>query len=392
SVIQGFNQYGVYYAGGLQNVMIGGTYQESSGICANPVYPGSIGANVGILTNNDLTYLGDDPIGGQFPNFPAANSGTQQNNYYVVIHSATRGVLGMFYIGNCLTSGTGNCTTYWPEPNLDGLGAVTYDELRTVGSTAIPPNGAGSYEIATGISGTCSTAGICTNVDAQTGASSYTVPGANNTVKLNFWPGAVVLGTAAHLNINDCGQASGIISTSYLPAIFCNHSTPGQGGSYTPYWATYREGDSAGNGNGAVGAMLKQAGPASGAAPSGLTGLFGFLSTSALGQTDMLTLAYSNPFLTLATPGYRPSAASNDTAIGFDSSGGTGATGVQLAFRAPVAISEYIGSVFDNGSYKERLTGSGKTFNVPVTINGNLTVTGTCNGCGGSGGGSMTWP
>lgn len=392
SVVQGFNQYGIYYAGGLQNVMTGGTYQESSGACYNPIYPGSIGANTGIITNNDLTYIGDDPIGGQFPLFVAANSGSQQNNYFVVIHSSTRGVLGMFYIGSCLTSGTGNCTTYWPEPNLDGLGTVTYDELRTVGGGTIPPNGSGSYAVSSGISGSCSAAGICSNVDPQTGASSYTVPSPSNTVKMNFWPGAIVLGNASHLHINDCGQASGIITTTYLPSIYCNHALVGSAGSYTPYWASYREGDSAGNGNPSVGAVLKQAGPASGSAPSGLTGLYGFLDTALLGQSDMLTLAYSNPFLTLATPGYRPSAASNDTAIGFDSAGGSAATSAQLAFRAPVAISEYIGSVFDNGSYKERLTASGKTFNVPVTINGTLTVTGTCTGCGGGSGGSMTWP
>ena len=392
SVVQGFNQYGIYYAGGMQNLMIGGTYEESSGSCNNPVYPGTIGANVGIVTNSDVTYLGDDPIGGQFPNFPAANSGSQQNNYYVVVHTSARGVLGMFYIGNCLTSGTGNCTTYWPEPSLDGLGTVTYDELRTVGTNAIPPNGTGSYAIATGISGTCSTAGICTNVDPQTGASSYTVPIAQNAMKVNFWPGAVVLGNAAKLHINDCGQASGIIATTYLPAIYCNHSVPGSGGSYTPYWASFREGESSGNGNPSVGAVLKQAGPASGAATSGVTGLYGFLNTASLGQTDMVTLAYSNPFLTLATPGYRPSALATDTAIGFDQNGGVAAINAQLGLRAPVAISEYIGSVFDNASYKERLTATGKTFNVPVTINGNLTVTGSCTGCGGGSGGSMTWP
>jgi len=377
SVIQGFNQYGVYYAGGLQNLMIGGTYQESSGVCNNPVYPGAIGANAGIITNNDLSYIGDDPIGGQFPSFLAANTGSQQNNYYVVIHSSTRGVLGTFYIGSCLTAGTGTCTTYWPEPDLYGLGTVTYDELRTVGMNAIPPNGTGSYAIATGISGSCATTGICTNIDAQTGASSYTVPNPQNSVKLNFWPGAVVLGSASKLHINDCGQASGIIATTYLPAIYCNHSLPGSAGSYTPYWASYREGESSGNGNPSVGAILKQAGPASGAASSGVTGLYGFLNTGLLGQTDMITLAYSNPFLTLATPGYRPSSGATDTAIGLDSAGGTASSGAQLAFRAPVAVSEYIGSVFDNGSYKERLTASAKTFNVPVTINGNLTVTGS---------------
>jgi hypothetical protein len=106
----------------------------------------------------------------------------------------------------------------------------------------------------------------------------------------------------------------------------------------------------------------------------------------------MVTLAYASPFLTLATPGYRPSAAPNDTAIGFDSAAATAPSSAQLAFRAPAGISEYIGSIFDNGSYKERLTASAKTFNVPVTINGSLTVTGTCTGCGGGTGGSMTWP
>ncbi|MGC2447565.1 MAG: hypothetical protein WA477_07970, partial [Candidatus Sulfotelmatobacter sp.] len=392
SVIQGFNQYGIYYAGGLQNVMTGGTYQESSGACNNPIYPGTLGANAGIITNSDLTYLGDDPIGGQFPSFVAANAGSQQNNYFVVIHSSNRGVLGMFYIGGCLTSGTGNCTTYWPEPNLDGLGTVTYDELRTVGSTAIPPNGSGSYAVANGISGSCNAAGICSNVDPQTGASSYTVPNPSNTVKMNFWPGAIILGNASHLHINDCGQAAGIITTTYLPSIYCNHSGVGLAGTYTPYWVSYREGDSSGNGNPSVGAVLKQAGPASGSASSGLTGLYGFLNPGLLGQTDMLTLAYSNPFLTLATPGYRPSAGANDTAIGLDQPGATNPNSAQLAFRAPIAISEYIGSVLDNGSYKERLTASGKTFNVPVTVNGNLNVTGTCTGCGGGSGGSMTWP
>jgi hypothetical protein len=387
SVVQGFNQYGIYYAGGLQSLMVGGTYEESSGSCTNPVYPGSVGSNVGILSNNDLTYVGDDPIGGQFPSFLAGSAGSQVNNYYVVVHSSALGNMGMFRIGSCLTTGTGNCTTYWPQPNLDGLGTVTYDELRTVGTSAIPPNGTGPYAVATGITqSVCSTAGICSNVDAQTGTSSYTVAVAIAAPKMNFWPGAVVLGKAAHLHINDCGQGSGIITTSYLPTVYCNHSTPGSAGGYTPFWEVAKEGDSIGNGNPAVGAALKQAGPASGAASSGLTGLYGFLNTASLGQTDMLTFAYSNPFLTLATPGYRPAASATDTAIGFDSVASTPATAAQMAFRAPVAISEYIGSLFDNSSYKERLTSSAKTFNVPVTVNGNLTVTGTCAGCSGGSG------
>lgn len=300
----------------------------------------------------------------------------------------------MYYIGSCTTNPTqGNCRTYWPEPDLDSLGAVTYDELRTVGSSTVAPSGTGNFLIASGISGSCSTAGICSNTDSLAAATSYTVPAAAFVPKLNFWPGSLVLGNAARVHMNNVAMAGGgIVATSYLPSVFAQHGLAGgSAASHSPFWAVYEEGDSAGNNNASVGAVIKQAGPASGAASSGLTGLYGFLSTAALGQTDMLTFAYSNPFLTLATPGYRPAASATDTAAGFDSPSGSWASTAQFAFRAPVAISEYIGNVFDNASYKERLTATAKTFNVPVTINGSLTVTGGCTGCGGSGG-SMTWP
>jgi hypothetical protein len=374
SVVQGFAQYGIYYAGGLQNMLVGGVYQES-GNCTNPFYPtlaGGSGASAGIITNSDLTYLGDDPIGGQLPSFPAANAGAQQNNYYVVIHSANFGVLGMFFVGSCLTTGTGNCTTYWPEPDLDGLGSVTYDVLVTTGTTAIPPNGTGSYSpsSSTGLTGSCNTAGVCSYVDPQTGTSSYAVPAAAGVARLNFWPGAFVLGSAARLHINNCGQASSIVATSYLPSIFCNHGIFGTSAQRAPYWADYMDGDSSGNGNSAVGAVLKQSGPASGAAASGLTGLYGFLNTGSLGQTDMITLAYTSPFLALATPGYRPTASSTDTAIGLDNTAASTPASAQLAFRAPSDVSFYINHTFDNTSFLERLTSTAKTFKVPVTLSG----------------------
>ena len=390
SVVQGFNQYGIYYSGGLQNLTIGGTYQESGAACANPAYPGALYANAGIITNSDLTYIGDDPIGGAFPAFLAQNPGSQVNNYYVVIHGSVQPSQnwGMFFIGSCSTTGTGNCTTYWPEVNLDNLGTVTYDVLRTVNPTNAP-TGTGSYALATGISGNCNTAGICTFVDPQTGTSNYTVNPASQTVKMNFWPGAFVLGKGAKLHIGNCGQAAGIITTTYLPAVYCEHfvTAGGSVGQYTPFWAVSLEGDSAGNNNPSIGAIVEQASPATGSSPAGLTGLRGFLHTGGLSQADMYTFAYTNPFLTLATPGYRPNAIATDTAIGLDQAQGAATTAAQLAFRAPVAISEYIGHTFDNTSFLERLTAAGKTFNVPVTINGNLTVTGTCSGCGGSGGG-----
>ena len=386
SVIQGFNQYGIYYAGGLQPLRVEGVYQESGAACANPAYPGNLASNAGIITNKDVSIVGNDPIGGGFPSFVAQNKGMQVNNYYVYIHSSAEGNMGMFYIGNCSTSGTGNCTTYWPEPDLAGLGTVTYDVLKTVGTATIPPNGTGSYAIATGINGSCNAAGLCTYVDGQTGISRYTVSMPSQYTRFNFWPGAVILGLAAKLNIGTCGNAWPIISSNSLPSVFCDYSYPsGTPGHYTPYWAVVRSGDSVGNANPTVGAVIEQTGPASGAAISGVTGARGFLNlNSALGQTDMYTFAYTNPFLTLATPGYRPPASPTDTAIGFDSAPATGPKAAQLGLRAPVAISEYIGSVFDNNNYKERLTATAKTFNVPVRINGDLIVAGKCLGCSGA--------
>jgi hypothetical protein len=376
SVVQGFNQYGIYYGGGLQNVMTGGVYQES-GNCTNPFYPScaggtTCGSSSGIITNNDLTYLGDDPIGGQLPSFLAANPGSQQNNYFVVINSSAQGGnVGMYFIGSCLTTGSGNCSTYWPRPNLDTLGTVTYDVLVTVGASAIPPNGTGSYRVSpsTGVADTsCNTSGICTFVDPQTGTSSYTVSSAVAGPHFNFWPGGFVLSSLARLHINDCGQASSIVATSYLPSVFCNKGVFSTSAQRSPYWATFKDGDSEGNGNPAVGAILQQAGPASGSGSSALTGLYGFLSTADLGQTDMITLAYTSPFLTLATPGYRPAASATDTAIGFDSASASSPTSAQLAFRAPVAISNYIDGTFDGASYKETLTSSAKAFSVPICV------------------------
>ncbi len=88
----------------------------------------------------------------------------------------------------------------------------------------------------------------------------------------------------------------------------------------------------------------------------------------------------------MATVSFRPPSDADDTYIGLDNTGSVLAASAQLAFGAPVSISSYIGNKGDNTSFLERLTAAGKTINVPVTINGNLTVTGTCTGCGGGGG------
>jgi hypothetical protein len=371
SVIQGFTQYGIYYGPGLQPVILDNVYQES-GACINPAYPGTLSAQAGIITNSDLTVLGDAPIGGIAPSFPAQNVGTTQNNYYVVIHSTGAGNMGMYYIGRCLTTGVGYCHVYWPEPTLDHLGTVTYDVLVTVGLTAIPPYSSTAASVAVGIEGSCSTTGICTFIDPQTGRNPYAVPLpiVNRNPRFNFWPGAVVLGSGSHVTINRCGQASMFVTSSTAPSVFCNNGiNVGSPSSYTPHVMVFNSGDSSGNSNPSVGATLRQSGPTTGAMTSGVKGLYNFINPyAALGQTDILTFADSNPLKTIATPGYRPSWDASDTAAGFYSAGGATQSNAKFFLRAPKAIGLFINTL-PTGTPLEELTGTLKTFTVPISTN-----------------------
>ena len=70
----------------------------------------------------------------------------------------------------------------------------------------------------------------------------------------------------------------------------------------------------------------------------------------------------------MTAPGARPSNDAGDMAIGLDQTGG-------LSERAGTSISSYINVVPSGTNYQERLTAAAKTFNVPVTVNGNLAVT-----------------
>jgi hypothetical protein len=84
----------------------------------------------------------------------------------------------------------------------------------------------------------------------------------------------------------------------------------------------------------------------------------------------IITLLDSQPALTQATWGFRPPANANDTWIGTDLSGVAYPNSGQLAFGAPVSITNYIRATGDgiHSDWLERLTSKQKTFAVPVTI------------------------
>ena len=411
SVIEGVNQYAVYYTGGLQPWTVNNVYNES-GSCTNPFYPGSLAAIAGYIGNSQpLTVLGNAPIGGSFPQF--VSGGANQRNYYVISKDANLGTAPMMFIGTALpATGSTSIPLYWPNPDLVGGATRTFDILVTTGAaqTAAPYTG-NAFSIATGVSGNCNSSGICSYTDTQSAATAYTVANASWAPTLPFWPGAIILGNGATLYSDECGQASAIISTSYLPRVFCKQGVlAGQAYSYSPYWGVFPAGDSGGNGNKNVGARVVQIGPASGSWTPGISGALNFNPGpgASVSPRQIITTMDGSPQQTFATPGYVRSGSAADSFIGTDSTSSTGAQ--DQTYGAPGGHYFYVNDAGTSGtSWLEGLSATLKTFKVPVQFNTGVTlggitgavqclhvsatgvVTGTGSDCGsGGGGGSGT--
>lgn len=369
TIAQGFSQYGVFYGGGLQQWDSQAWYEEVS-ICTNPAYPVSQISSLGYFSGGpSLTILTDTALSGAQPSFPAANVGAQQNNYYVVINSAGSPASPPLYIGKCLTTGVGNCTGYFPEPNLDSQPSLTYDVLVVIGTAVVPPyTGSSPQSVVTGLTHgvNCSATGICTFVDPQTGYSAYTLNTQATVLRYNFWPGSVLLSNASKLKIDSCGGA-GIMATTYLPSVICRQSAASATGAGTSPVLEQLSSNYSSSSNAGSRPVIEGSGAGAGA--GGLVGTAGVgIHFGGVAQGDWDTLATCNYPKVAATPNHRPTAETCDTAIGFDNAQGAAANVAQLAFRAPVAISSYIGTMFDGTSSSETLTATGKSFNTPVTF------------------------
>jgi hypothetical protein len=265
--------------------------------------------------------------------------------------------------------------------------------------------------VATGLTtaSACSTVGtahICSFTDTSSvSTSSYTVTSPPTYLPAFgdgsgagvFWPGAVVFTTpgdsggspspsGVHFdrlgdNVANSGSVSGQINQlvssfgALLPKFFAQHCS----GVYGGVWVSCAEtSNGASAGTAYSGATLLSSGLYNGPDVSGMKGRLIF-EQGLYGQINgghKITFVDANPAKTLNTNGMRSSYDADDTYVGLDNSAGASASNAQLAFGAPVSISHYIGNVGDNTSFLERLTASGKTFNVPVNVTGTLTVNG----------------
>jgi hypothetical protein len=391
SVVQGFAQYGIrggVKRGGYGGIELSNVYEEV-GNCSNP--SGNIGQAGVIAQGATVKIAGGEAPGGGVPQF--ANSGSTDYRYYLVARHSTYGPSNAFYAGKALSSGTGNITVTTP----DIAGAATFDLLRVTplgGAREQAPYGTGNYAVLTGVSrGSACANGVCTFTDVQGALQPYTVPTPTYFPLLDFWPGNLILGgnadSSSVLNVATAQMdsvPSNVVAAqgTQAPAVVANTCTALSG--WTAAWlscyssmapSTFFE----------QGSFLLAVKPnADAGQKTNLKGRLNF-STLGTGPGHIITLSDSNFQKTIATANNRPGNDINDAFIGYDQGDGNPAN-IGVALGAPKSLSNYIGNVGDGANWKERLTAAAKTFNVPVTINGSLIVTGTCTGCGS--GGSIT--
>lgn len=374
TVCQGFPVYGVRYFGGYQPATFQNVYQESSIGITDPLY-GFAGA-MGYLLQGAVgtKFLGTFPVQGLKPSF--ASGGSTLRNYFVVPRSSALGYGPVLAIGTALpATGKTHINLAWPsiEPQ-DGyyhksLGTITWDVLVVVGTASSPyassaPYRTGGYALATGVSGKCGTNGICHFTDTQPALTSYTVQTQQFTPVFWFWPGNLAINnTVVYTELESYDPSAVASQGTRSISIVAEQCQPGGAiNTRTPIWVGCLH--TLTNGSGWMGTILGQQDSAGVGPGANSKGRLNFGKPIA-SPNDLITLADSNFSKTIASYGERPSSDAGDTAIGLDQNGG-------LSERAATSISSYINVQPAGSNYLERLTATGKTLNVPLTVNGHL--------------------
>jgi len=356
--------------GGYSPTQIDNVYMELN----TPMNPaGNIGAAGIIVVGSRLSAKTEMlAVGGQ-PSF--ARTGKTRYVYWIVAREATLGSSVPLQAGYAYTNGTGNITVSWPK--IDGKN-ISYDVLRTEGegNDVTAPYGKGNFAVVTGVP-QCA-GDVCQTTDSQASLKMYAVT-TNPSFEpvLMFWPGSVILsgGAYADLIIPSVTGVSPIVSTlANVPSVFADRCSTGTPGVYAVCFA----GESAGNNQPRVVGTLLQNGPRTGGQAENVKGRLNFFNSPAasIAQSHIITLVDSDPAKTLADAIHRPSSDDKDTYIGTDvHAGGAPLFQSQLAFGAPVSISNYIANKGDGTHWKERLTEKEKIFTVPVAIQKGNTLT-----------------
>ena len=403
SVIQGWSVYGVRVSnqrGGSAGLITDNVYFEAAPCQEHSPY-GNVG-NAAIIAEGvhvKISGLGANSAYGLFPNW-GAQSGSHDSLYWVVPVSEKYGDGIPLPAGRALNNGSGSIKGIFPRI----AGASSYRILKMDwDDRSIPrpyPQGTGRYLLTTIQQSSCA-ALTCSFTDNGEALSSYTNAGENMTAniympRLDFWPGSIVLSPGEDMSSErhtvpvltlqaDVVGVGGVVTTQPAWEITGEASTL-MGSPATPPAAANIESAHT-NGIGPFpGATILAAANLPQQAPAGYKGRLNFGHAGRPGGfTPLITLGDSNWGKTWSTSNHRPVADVNDLDLGYENKIDTFYT------RAQSELREYVGK-FPDGNPQEKLTASAKTFNVPVTINGDLTVTGKCAGCNGMGGAAASAP
>ena len=332
--------------------------------------------------------------GGTSGAFMTGGTGSTPYAYFIVANDTTAGTqTSPMQVLNWLSTGSDSIPVRWPRV-ANGNDAITYDVIRIttpVGVGAVYPyNGGclggsggtcGSVVTALSQSTACSGSLVCTYTDSgSSSTAAYTIKQADYDGLLSFWPGSIV--AVDHSVTVDVEEGNvvgvGLNGGPLQIANQCSDYGTASPGGYTTCLASIY---------GAINetaTLLPDWGYNSSSAMSLSKGRLNFTltpgnSASYFTAHHIITLVDSQPGLTQATLGYRPPANANDTWIGLDNHSGTvGFSAAQLAFGAPVSITNYIAQTGDgiHANWMERLSASLKEFNVPAKFDQSVTLAG----------------
>jgi hypothetical protein len=397
SVIQGWSLFAVrvgHKRGGYGGFTSSNVYYEAGPGCmsANPY--GNVGL-AGIINQGgqvNIVGVANNGVSGVLPNWGAATSGATQLLYWVAPVSAAFGDGVPLPAGYAFVNGATTITGSFPRVAGASAYRIVKIAWNQTGTTPYP-EGTGNYLLMTVQQTSCGPH-ACQFTDSGQSLSSYTNAGENFYTnmylpELDFWPGAIIMGQSS-----DISSANGAI---YSPSLTAD--VLGEGAVVSTYPANIITGQAqtiiptgvqvpaaAGLSAMNTGASLLPAATILKAfttvnyQASANKGRLNFGDQgSAGGFSPIITVADSNWGKTWATAILRPAADVGDLDLGYEGTLNT------YYLRAATEIRNYIGK-FPDGHPQESLTAAAKTFNVPVVINGDLVVTGSCTGCGAAAG------
>ena len=330
--------------------------------------------------------------------FAAGGTGSIPYSYFVVANDTTAGTqTSPMQVLNWLSTGSDSILVRWPRV-ANGTDAITYDVIRIttpVGFGGVYPytggcpggSGGTCGYVAKGLTQSAACSGlVCTYTDnGSSSTTAYTIKQADYNGSLSFWPGSLV---SVNKSISVDAEVAGVVGVGLNGnplqiANQCSNYGAATAGGYTTCLASLT------TVNNSVPNQTATLVTDGSEVSSGMTlskGRLNFSTTpgAVLNPHHIITLIDSQPALTQATTGYRPAASANDTWIGTDlPSSGAGLSAGQLAFGAPVSITNYIAQTGDgvHANWLERLSASLKEFNVPTKFDQSVTLAGLSNGC-----------